>query len=357
MEKRFRSRAGLRAPSTAEITIVPRIGVPVPVLRGVTIVVPTVGRPSLATTLAALADAPWVPEALLVVDDRRPGATSPLPLADVAPAVADRLQVLRGVGRGPAAARNVGWRAAATDWVVFLDDDVVPRPDWTVRLAADLADLPADVVGSQGRIHVPLPDDRAPTDWERSTKGLEDARWATADMAYRRDALAAAGGFDERFPRAYREDADLGLRLTAAGRRIVRGTRTVTHPVRPADPLVSLRVQAGNADDPLMRALHGPDWRARAGVPRGRRPRHLAVTGAGLAAVCAGVARRTMAARLLALGWALGTAELAWARIAPGPRTPREVATMVGTSVLLPPLAAAHWARGVVRARRTMAAA
>ena len=47
-------------------------------------------------------------------------------------------------------------------------------------------------------------------------------------MAYRRDVLAAVGGFDERFPRAYREDADLGLRVVGAGWRIVRGARVTS---------------------------------------------------------------------------------------------------------------------------------
>ena len=69
---------------------------------------------------------------------------------------------------------------------------------------------------------VPLPTDRRPTDWERNTAGLAGASWITADMAYRRTALEAVNGFDERFPRAYREDADLALRsadrLAAAAR-------------------------------------------------------------------------------------------------------------------------------------------
>ena len=80
------------------------------------------------------------------------------------------------------------------------------------------------MAATQGRIVVPVP--ARPTDWERNVSGLEHARWATADMAYRRDVLAAVGGFDERFPRAYREDADLGLRVTAAGWRIVDGAAT-----------------------------------------------------------------------------------------------------------------------------------
>ncbi|MFN0090960.1 MAG: hypothetical protein ACKVWR_11945, partial [Acidimicrobiales bacterium] len=50
--------------------------------------------------------------------------------------------------------------------------------------------------------------------------------------------------------------------------------------------------------------------------------------------------------------WAAATAELARARIAPGPRTRAEVAAMAATSVLLPPLAVGHRLAGELRARR-----
>jgi len=144
---------------------------------------------------------------------------------------------------------------------VFLDDDVVPSEGWRRDVVKDLTTVPDDVAGSQGRIRVPLRGDRAATDWERNVAGLATARWATADMAYRRDMLQRVGGFDERFPRAYREDADLALRVMAAGARLVEGRRGTDHPVPPAPWWISVRLQAGNADNALMRALHGPDWR------------------------------------------------------------------------------------------------
>jgi histidinol-phosphate phosphatase family protein len=53
----------------------------------------------------------------------------------------------------------------------------------------------------------------------------------------------------------------------------------------------------------------------------------------------------------LAAGWGLATGELAWRRIAPGPRTPREVATMAATSAVLPAAATFHHLRGRARAR------
>ncbi|SNS91384.1 haloacid dehalogenase superfamily, subfamily IA, variant 3 with third motif having DD or ED/haloacid dehalogenase superfamily, subfamily IA, variant 1 with third motif having Dx(3-4)D or Dx(3-4)E [Geodermatophilus saharensis] len=313
-----------------------------------TVVVPTIGRPSLDVLLDALAAAPGPrPAELVVVDDRPEGP----PLAVQRPGLPP-VRVVRTGGGGPARARNLGWRTARTEWIAFLDDDVVPDADWYERLAQDLGGLPADVAGSQGRVRVPLPEDRRPTDWERGTAGLATSAWITADLAYRRAALAAVGGFDERFPRAFREDSDLALRVMDTGARLVRGQRWITHPVRPVDRWVSVRVQAGNADDVLMRRLHGPGWRDRAQAALGRRPQHLALTAAGLAAVGLAAARRPRAAAAAALAWAAGTAEFAWARIAPGPRDRAEVTTMALTSAAIPPLATWHWLRGVVRHRR-----
>ena len=328
----------------------------------ITVVIPTVGRPTLRATLAALG--PRVP--VIVVDDRPEpdGRVTPEPWVRVVPSG----------GRGPAAARNAGWRAAATPWVVFLDDDVVPEPGWREALLADLADLPGEVAGSQGRIVVPLPSGRRPTDAERNTAGLAGACWITADMAYRRAALESAGGFDERFPRAYREDADLALRMMGAGYRLVRGGRVTVHPVRDDGFWASVRVQRGNADDALMRRLYGPGWRdAIGGVPT-RLRRHALATGLGLGgAVLAGAcllsasraetartgtartkAGRTLPVRALAAvaGWAALSAEFAWARLRPGPRTAGEVLRMLATSVVIPPVACAHRLRGDWKVRR-----
>jgi histidinol-phosphate phosphatase family protein len=123
--------------------------------------------------------------------------------------------------------------------------------------------------------------------------------------------------------------------------------------------LVSVRLQAGNADDVLMRALHGRGWRQRAGVPAGRRPGHLVVTGLGLVAagawLSARAGRRTrLLGPLAGAGWLAGTAELTLARVLPGPRTPAEVATMAATSVLLAPAVTWHWLKGWLRLPRLL---
>ncbi|WP_328807542.1 glycosyltransferase family 2 protein [Nonomuraea antri] len=361
----------------------------------ITVVIPTIGRSSLHATLASVGSS--VP--VIVVDDRKVGTPSSseshtegkytggathtkehgvrrtggvFPGTDrhgVAPlGVPAHVRVVRSGGRGPAAARNAGWRAADTPWVVFLDDDVVPEPGWVESVWKDLVDLPDDVAGSQGRIAVPLPGGRRPTDAERNTAGLSDALWVTADMAYRRSVLRELDGFDERFPRAYREDADLALRVLAAGHRLVRGDRVTTHPVRDDGFWASVRFQRGNADDALLRRLYGPSWRTSIGGAPGRLRRHALTTGLGLAALALGAAgalRRARgrggpgrswglpgAAAAAAAAWAALNAEFAWARIAPGPRDPREVTRMAVTSVVIPPVACAHRLRGEWRVRR-----
>ncbi|MGW0197852.1 glycosyltransferase family 2 protein [Nonomuraea sp. NPDC003201] len=293
----------------------------------ITVVIPTIGRASLADAIPK--DVPVI----VVADTER---------------------------RGPAAARNKGWRQARTPWVVFLDDDVVPAEGWLEAVIKDLAELPEDVGGSQGRIHVPLPEGRRPTDAERNTAALASAEWITADMAYRRTALEKVGGFDERFPRAYREDADLALRVMAAGFRLVKGERVTRHPVRDDGFWASVRFQRGNADDALMRRIHGPGWRSRIGAG-GLLPRHAVTAALGLSAVAIGLAAAVMrpggrtgkgAALLAATGWAALTARFAWERVAPGPRTPAEMIKMVVTSAIIPPVACLHRLRGELRERR-----
>jgi cellulose synthase/poly-beta-1,6-N-acetylglucosamine synthase-like glycosyltransferase len=96
--------------------------------------------------------------------------------------------------------------------VAFTDDDTVPARDW---LCSGLQAFADNVDGVAGRIIVPLPE--APTDFERNMAGLERAEFATANCFYRRSALAAVGGFDERFTAPWREDADLSSRCSNAG--------------------------------------------------------------------------------------------------------------------------------------------
>lgn len=312
------------------------------------IVIPTVGRPALHHLIAEL-DSPHSPRPaeVVIVDDRRTAAPLPAFLSALP------IRILRSGGRGPAAARNVGWRAASTRWIAFLDDDVIPGPDWLQALDADLrAADEEDAAASQAVIEVPVMTDRPVSDDERRTTRLADARWITADMAYRRDALVQAGGFDERFPRAYREDSDLALRVVQAGHHIVLGSRRSTHPVAPGSLFASVRAQVGNRDNGLMRRKHGWGWRRMIGEGPGRMPAHAATTAAAVAAVLGASAGRPRLARLGALAWIAFTTQFALRRITPGPRTPADIASLTLTSALIPPVAVFHRLAGEWMFRR-----
>jgi glycosyltransferase involved in cell wall biosynthesis len=310
------------------------------------VVVPTIGRASLAPLLRALGSGPGpLPREVIVVNDR------PAQALDVPSVPGLRLSVIAGAGHGPATARNRGWRATGAQWIAFLDDDVLPDPGWRAALAGDLA-VGARVGAVAGRIQVPGPSSGRPTDWQRQVMGLAEAPWITADIAYRRAALQAVHGFHEGFTSAFREDTDLGVRVRAAGFDMVRGQRRTTHPIPDSAWWVSIARQSGNADDALLRRRYGRDWHEVTGVPRGRRARHLLTTAAALVAAGTVLAGRRTTSATAATLWLGLTAELAARRILPGPRTPTEVLTMAVTSPVIPPAATLHWLRGCWLHRR-----
>jgi GT2 family glycosyltransferase len=138
-------------------------------------------------------------------------------------------------GRGPAAARNAGWRAAETELIAFTDDDCVPAPDWVAALTAAAGDGAA----VQGRVE-PLPAERERLGPFARTLVVEGAGpfFQTANMLYPRAVLERLGGFDEIFPAPAGEDTDLGWRARDAG------------------------VEIRYAPDALVwHAVHEPGWR------------------------------------------------------------------------------------------------
>jgi hypothetical protein len=152
--------------------------------------------------------------------------------------------------RGPAAARNAGWRAAQAAILAFTNDDCIPEPGW---LAGGLAAFEDRVWGAQGRLVMPLP--ARPTDAERSAAGLAQAEFATANCFYRREALEEAGGFDERFTAAWRDDSDVYFTLLERGHQLVRADcARVVHPIRRAGWAASLRQARNHVFEPLLRA-------------------------------------------------------------------------------------------------------
>jgi GT2 family glycosyltransferase len=96
--------------------------------------------------------------------------------------------------------RNAGVRAAAGDIIVFTDSGCHPGDGWLTRLTAPLRDGEAGKSGKAGQ----------------SGGYLKEC--PTINLAFRREAFDAVGGFDEKF--AYGSDIDFSWRLVDAGYRI-----------------------------------------------------------------------------------------------------------------------------------------
>jgi histidinol-phosphate phosphatase family protein len=82
---------------------------------------------------------------------------------------------------------------------------------------------------------------------------------------------------------------------------------------------------------------------------------HVGVTGAAGSALVARLTGRRRTSVAAAAVWLAGTVEFAWIRIAPGPRTPGEVAAMALTSLLIPPMACYHRVAGLLHRRALLA--
>jgi GT2 family glycosyltransferase len=176
----------------------------------VAVVIPTHNRPErLLRCLRALIAQTRPPDEIVVVDDgSAPATTLPPDLAQ------DRIRILRNdPPAGAAAARNRGWRATSSDYVLFTDDDCRPTPGWVAEMLQD-AEPDAVLVGRT----LPDPEDGAlRTPFDRAVRmERSDGGFLTCNVLYPCAVLDRIGGFDERFS-LLGEDTDMGQRALLAG--------------------------------------------------------------------------------------------------------------------------------------------
>ena len=190
--------------------------------RDVTIVVPVrdniFGLRRLLSSLRGLR--------VIVVDD---GSVVPVQSADMT-SMRCQVDVIRHeCARGPAAARNTGLAACTTDFVAFLDSDVVPRRGWLEALLGHFADPAVALVAP--RIVGLSQSDNMVARYEAVRSSLDLGRREAPVVPYgrvsyvpsaaiicRRSALHDVGGFDETMVSG--EDVDLCWRFIEAGARL-----------------------------------------------------------------------------------------------------------------------------------------
>lgn len=196
---------------------------------------------------------------LIVVDDGSADGTS-----DTARKLGARV-IRHPVNRGLAAARNSGVAGASAPIVAFLDDDCEPEPEWAAQLMSAygedvtgvggpvIAEAPASFMTGYLQRHNPLRPLEA--DLARSDKigyrfclyvkrqwmpeersGPRDVyAFVGANMSFRRQAVSAAGWFDERF-RFGGEEGDLCRSLSGqfpSSRLVFAPTARVIHHFEP----------------------------------------------------------------------------------------------------------------------------
>ncbi len=258
------------------------------------VVVPSRGDPAKLELLFAALEAQTFERArfelLLVLDG-----------VDLSSSLVPRLAALGGRAlrlnerRGPGVARNTGAREAKHPWLAFTEDDCVPSPDWLARAAARITDAARgvpDVIeglteGPAGRPLRHLPEGTL--------------QYLPTNLFVRREWFERVHGYCERFYEPargvyFREDADFGFSLEAAGAAAVREPSvSVMHPAEHGRFYDPLRWAARYEMDALLAARHPERFRDRIevhriGAWRIRRPIVRACVLAVVAAVVALVA-------------------------------------------------------------------
>lgn len=217
----------------------------------VSVVVPSYGRPdSLRRLIERLAEQTLRDFELLVVEQGTK--------ASVLPKVPGfELRHIVTPVRGAVRARNTGLALARAEWVAFVDDDCVPDLDWLESLTRSLG--LADVVAVEGRVAPDRPDVNSADYRIVSNEGFEGFGFMTANLAVHRGVTRRIGGFDEIFDHPhFREDTDLGWRLSGLGRIPFEPTARVVHPVVPrSDPRESAMERASFFEkDPILFEKH-----------------------------------------------------------------------------------------------------
>lgn len=173
------------------------------------------GARTIRDTCEGLATLEYPDYEVIVVDDGSTDATASI-------AWEYDFRVISQANGGLSDARNTGWRAATGEIVAYIDDDARPDSHWLRYLAATF--LRTGFVGVGGPNIAPAGDGRIADAVANAPGGpvhvlLSDTvaeHIPGCNMAFRRDALEAVGGFDERY-RAAGDDVDMCWRLQERG--------------------------------------------------------------------------------------------------------------------------------------------
>ncbi len=184
----------------------------------VSIVIPVYNRASLiGPVIEALLDQTYKPFEIIIVDD---GST------DNTERIVSSYQVkyIYQENRGPAAARNRGFRESGGDIIAFIDSDCIAKKDWLENLIKgfDFAEVGAvagsyDIANPESLLSRLIHEE---IKWRHSGFKRYIRAFGSYNVAIRREVFEKVGGFDETYRTASGEDNDLSYRILKAGYKI-----------------------------------------------------------------------------------------------------------------------------------------
>lgn len=206
----------------------------------VSVIIPTYNRKEiLRHCLTGVTNRDYPDYEVIVVDDGSTDGTGEMVQQEF-PQVR---YIRQDPNQGPAAARNRGIEVAMGEIVAFTDDDCEPPADWLQSLSEGFQRHP-EVSGVGGypeatpdalrsnifaRYEAYVVHDLYRVGNEPYVGSLETPGCGTNNVAYRADVLREVNGFDQSFPYAASEDADLKKRVTEAGHLLLYLPIKVSH--------------------------------------------------------------------------------------------------------------------------------
>jgi glycosyltransferase involved in cell wall biosynthesis len=145
-----------------------------------------------------------------------------------------------GLARG----RNNGIARAAGERIIFIDDDVLPLPDFVAQHLRSHESHPLAIVRGAA-INVENFDELPPPVW--SIKDYSGNYFWTTNVSVPLKTIRAIGGFNETFAEYGWEDIDVGLRLRFAGVKAVFNKHALAFHYKP-------RPRSGNVEKMVRQA-------------------------------------------------------------------------------------------------------